>query len=375
MKKKLLIVVNVDWFFISHRLCIVEEAVKQDWDVYVACADTGRSKEIIDNGINYINLPLSRSGMNPFQELKTLISLFKIYKKIQPDVVHQVTMKPVVYGSVVAKILKIKNVVNAISGLGYNFTSKRKSFTAKSIIRLMKYGFKRENLTIIFQNSDDERELKKLGAVYEKNKIVRIKGSGVDLDTFLYSDFPTFNRIKILFPARMLWDKGVKELKEATDLLKLKYQYKIQFILCGLADTENKAGVTEEYMNNWQDGDYVKWIGYHQDMVQIYKDSHIVVLPSYREGMPKSLLEACAIGRPIVTTNATGCDECVEDGENGFKVSVSSSKELAEAIEKLVNNEQLIKSMAIKSRKKAEKEFDVKNVIAKHIEIYNKGLE
>ncbi len=375
MKKKLLIVVNVDWFFISHRLCIAEEAIKQGWEVYVACANTGRSQEIIDKGINYINLPLSRSGMNPLQELKTLISLFKIYKKIQPNVVHQVTMKPVVYGSLIAKILKIKSVVNAISGLGYNFTSERKSFIAKIIIILMRYGFKRENLTIIFQNGDDEKELKKFGAVYKKNRVIRIKGSGVDLDKFLYSDFPSFERIKILFPARMLWDKGVKELKEATDLLKPKYQDKIQFILCGLVDTENKAGVTEEYMNDLQNGDYVKWIGYCQDMVEVYKNSHIVVLPSYREGMPKSLLEACAIGRPIVTTNAIGCNECVEEGVNGFKVAVGSAKELAEALEKLVNNEKMMENMAIKSRKKAEKEFDVKNVIAKHIEIYNKGLK
>ncbi len=126
MKKKLLIVVNVDWFFISHRLCIAEEAIKQGWHVCVACADTGRSQEIIDKGIKYIDLPLSRSGMNPLKELKTLVSLFKIYKKIQPDIVHRVTMKPVVYGSVVAKILKIKGVVNAISGLGYNFTGEGK---------------------------------------------------------------------------------------------------------------------------------------------------------------------------------------------------------------------------------------------------------
>ena len=113
----------------------------------------------------------------------------------------------------------------------------------------------------------------------------------------------------------MLWDKGVKELRKATDLLRDKYYDKATFILSGLADTENKAGVTEKYLKDWEDGEYVKWIGYNKNMVKIYQNSHIVVLPSYREGMPKSLIEACAIGRPIVTTDAIGCRECVEEGK------------------------------------------------------------
>ncbi len=372
MQKKLLIVVNVDWFFISHRLVIAEEAVKQNWDVYVACTDTGRSQEITKKGISFINLPISRSGMNPIEELKTLKHLLKIYKKIKPDVVHQITMKPVVYGSVVAKLLKIKGVVNAISGLGYNFTAERRTFTSKIILKLMKYAFNRNQVAIIFQNEDDENELKLLGAVNKRNEIVRIKGSGVDLNNFSFSDFPSFTKIKILFPARMLWDKGVKELQEATELLKPKYIDKIQFILCGMADKDNKAGVTEEYLNNWSDGEFVNWIGFEENMVDVYKNSHIVVLPSYREGMPKSLLEACSVGRPIITTNASGCKECVDEGNNGFKVPVGSSKKLAEAIEKLINDETLIRKMSVQSRKKAEKEFDVKAVVSTHIDIYNK---
>src|SRR5690606_19398500 len=123
----------------------------------------------------------------------------------------------------------------------------------------------------------------------------RIKGSGVDLEKFSVQPFPDFNRIKILLPSRMLWDKGVKELREASDLLKEKYSDRIQFVLAGMADDGNKAGVPTEYLNEWQDGAYVVWIGYQKDMVKVYQDSHVVVLPSYREGMPKTLIEACAI--------------------------------------------------------------------------------
>lgn len=363
-------VANVDWFFISHRLCIAQEAVKQGWTVYVAAEDSGRSEEISANGIQFIDFKFSRSGTNPIKEIATLRLFKKLYKKIQPDVVHHITLKPVIYGSMAAKYLKINGIVNAVSGLGYNFTGDRQSTVQKAMLFLMKKGFDRENLTVIFQNKDDQNELTALGVVNPKNKIVRIKGSGVDLEKFKKYEFPSFDRIKILLPIRMLWDKGVKELKEASDILKEKYYDKVQFILAGLADEENKAGVPAAYLKEWEDEEYVKWIGYQKDMVKVYNDSHIVVLPSYREGMPKTLIEGCAAGKAIVTTDAIGCRECVEEGVNGFKVPVYAVKELAEALEKLILNPDLIVKMGEMSRKKAEKEFDVRNVISKHIEIY-----
>lgn len=369
--KILLMVANVDWFFISHRLCIAKEAVKQGWTVYVAAEDTGRSNEIEGDGITFVNFEFSRSGTNPFVEVKTLLAFNRLYKKINPDVVHHITLKPVIYGSVIAKFNKINGVVNAISGLGYSFTGDMQSTVQKAMRFLMKYGLNRDNLSVIFQNIDDEAELRKLRLLGKYNKIIRIKGSGVDLQKFNQASFPSFDTIKILFPSRMLWDKGVKELKEVSDILKLKYSDKVQFILSGLADEDNRAGVSVTYLNEWQDGKYVKWIGYQKDMVKVYQDSHIVVLPSYREGMPKSLIEACAIGRPIVTTVAIGCKECVDEEVNGFKVPVRSIIELTDALEKLISNHDLIIKMGQQSRMKAEREFDVKNVISKHLEIYN----
>lgn len=373
--KTLLMVANVDWFFISHRLCIAQEASKNGWKVYVACEDTGRSNEITIDGITFIDFKFSRSGTNPFLELKTLQQFYSLYKKIKPDVVHHITLKPVTYGSIIAKMLNIKGVVNAVSGLGYNFTANRQGVVQRMMIRLMRFGFNRDKLTIIFQNQDDQEALEKLGIVSKENKIVRIKGSGVDLIKYPESKFPSFERVKVLLPIRMLWDKGVKELREASDLLKEKYQDKIQFILSGLADEENKAGVPASYLNEWQDGNYVVWIGYQKDMVSVYQNSHIVILPSYREGMPKTLIEACAIGRAIITTDAIGCRECVDEGINGLKVPVYSVIELANAIEKLVIDPNLILNMGKKSREKAVKEFNVKNVISKHLEIYDSFIK
>ena len=372
--KKLLMVANVDWFFISHRLCIAQKTKKKGWEVFVAAENTGRANEIINEGITFIDIKFSRSGINPFEELLTLYKFRKLYKEINPDIIHHITLKPVIYGSLVAKILKIKGVVNAISGLGYNFTEDRKSMVQKVMLSIMKYGFNRNNLVIIFQNENDQKELTELRVIHPGNSIVRIKGSGVDLEKFYESPFPSFERIKILLPIRMLWDKGVKELRDASDILKEKYYDKVQFILSGLADEDNKAGVPASYLNDWQDGNFVKWIGYQKNMVEVYQDSHIVVLPSYREGMPKSLIEACAIGRAIVTTNAIGCRECVDEGINGYKVSIYSSQELANALEQLINNHAMIKVMGHNSRIKSEEEFNVNNVIRIHLETYNKLL-
>ena len=370
-QKTILFLVNVDWYFISHILLIAKKAIAKGYIVYVACLDTGRSDEIKAIGANFINLPISRSGINPFRELSTLIYIHKIFKKVNPDIVHNISIKAVIYGSLISKLFTSIHLVNAISGLCYNFTKNRKGIIQKLLIQLLRFGFQRKNLTVIFQNEDDELFFKENRIISRNNKILRIKGSGVDLSKFRKTKLPDFDIIKILLPSRMLWDKGVKELRQASEILKPKYKGKIQFILCGFADKDNRAGVPEHYLKDWHDEIYVNWIGYKKDMVEVYNDCHIVVLPSYREGMPKSLIEACAVGRAIITTNAVGCRDCVNEGINGLKVSVYSSRELAMAIEKLILNQAILIKMGLNSRKKAEKEYDVNNVVSKHLKIYD----
>nr|WP_299034122.1 glycosyltransferase family 4 protein [uncultured Tenacibaculum sp.] len=368
--KKLLIVVNVDWFFLSHRLPIAQRALKEGWDVYLAAQDTGKSETIKKHGVKFINIPLSRSGTSLLEEFKTIKFFFKVYNKVKPDIVHHVTMKPVIYGSLVSKITKVKGTLNAISGMGYNFTSQRKSLVQRVMLKLMKIGFNQENLAFVFQNNDDFLETKNLRVLGKDNEVFFIKGSGVDLKVFNKSELIKKEKINILFPARMLWDKGVLELIKASETLKDKYKNKVVFILAGLADDNNKAGVNEKYLKDNEVKGYLEWVGYQENMIEVYKKSDIVVLPSYREGMPKSLIEACAIGRPIVTTEAVGCKECVDEGINGFKVPVKSIKELARAIEKLILSEELRESMGNNSRVKAENEFSIESVVDKHLDIY-----
>lgn len=375
MKTKILFVTNVDSFFISHRFPIAEEAIKSGYEVIVATTDTGRSKEIIEKGIQFVNLPISRSGINPIKEFITLIRFYFVYKKVNPDIIHQITLKPIIYGSIASKFLKIKSVINAVSGLGYNFTGERKGLASKIIVQLMRFGFNCKNVSLIFQNQDDYNQLLSLNVVASNNTIYRIKGSGVDLNIFKTASYPDFEKIKILLPCRMLWDKGVGELYEASIILRLKYHNKIQIILCGSVDKGNRASVPRSFLESWQDGEFVKWIGFQNDMFHVYMDSHIVVLPSYREGMPKSLIEACAMGRAIITTSAIGCRECVDEGINGLKIPIKNSRALADAIEQLINNPEKIVQMGKASRLKAEAEFDIHLVVKKHLEIYRKVID
>lgn len=373
--KKLLIITNVDWFLISHRLVIAKAAVKQGWKVYVACEDTGRGNEIMVEGIEFIPFAFSRSGTSIIKELQTYQRFVNLYKKLKPDVVHQITIKPVVYGSIAAKRLGITGVVNAISGLGYMFVGEKIGLVQKLILKLMKYGFSHANTHVIFQNQNDQNTLVRFNILNSTNRVHLIKGSGVNLNYFNFTPLPKDEIIRILFPCRMLWDKGVRELREASDLLKAKYFGKIQFILVGMSDRENKSGVSEEYLRDWECDDYVIWKGHQPNILDYYKNCHIVVLPSYREGLPKTLIEACAVGRPIVTTDAVGCRDCVDEGKNGYKVPVGNGKALTWALEQLINNMPLMKKMGAAGRKKAELEFNVDDVVNRHLNIYLSMLD
>jgi glycosyltransferase involved in cell wall biosynthesis len=194
------------------------------------------------------------------------------------------------------------------------------------------------------------------------------------LEDFKHEDFVEKEKLIILFPARMLWDKGVREFVEAAKMLQEKYFDKIYFKLCGMIDEGNIACVSENYLKQIEIENYLKWYGHQKDIKSFYKNADIVVLPSYREGLPTSLIEACAIGRPIITTNAIGCKECVDEGLNGYKVPVKSTIKLAKAIEKLIVNPKLRKAMGIRSRQKAEAEFDKKAVIKAHLKIFNEMI-
>jgi glycosyltransferase involved in cell wall biosynthesis len=373
--KKIFIVVNVDWFFLSHRLPIALKALDQGYDVTIIAKDTGRSCDILKYRLSFINIPVSRSGISFLAEMRTVYQLFRIYLKNKPDIVHHVTLKISIYGSIAARFAKIKRVINAISGLGYNFTNGRESIINRVLFILMKYAFKSDGgKFFIFQNKDDSAYFLEKGLVTETNYKI-IKGSGVDLKKFYFSTTIEKQKLKILLSARMLYDKGVVEFINASKILYENYNNKIEFVLAGPLDYDNPASINETKLRSYLVPGYLTWIGYSDNIIYHLRDSDIVILPSYREGIPKSLIEACAVGRPIITADAVGCRECVIEGYNGFLVPLKDEKVLAQKIEILVNDSDLRRRMGIASRDMAVKYFSLDDVVLSTLSIYKKLLE
>lgn len=368
MKKRLVFIVNVDWFFISHRLPLALHALQNGWEVFLLTKDSGKKKELEDYGIHVYDVPFGRTSINPVSELRCVLRLTQLIRQIHPDIIHNVTWKGCLWGSISAKIIGNQHIVNALSGLGSVFIGD--SVVNTIMRRLAKIAFKDDSSAFIFQNPDDIDWFRTLG--YAKDdRIFLIKGSGIDLHLFSFKEAIPKDKIQILFPARMLKDKGLYELIAAMNILRPKYEGKIELILAGSCGDANKTSVSEKELRTMLIEGFISWIGNQKDMYQVYVNSDIVVLPSYREGLPKSLIEACAVGRPIVTTDAPGCKECVDDGINGFLVPVKATSELAEAIAKLIDNQEIRKDFGIASRKKAEHDFSIDNVIDKTFGIYN----
>ncbi len=367
---KLFIVVNVDWFFLSHRKDVALAAQKAGWDVTIVTADTGKLKNIESLGLTVINLPMSRSGMNILQELGTLNFLRKLYKREKPDVVHHVGMKTILWGTLAAKFAKVNGVVNAISGLGGFFAEDNKGLMARVMPKVLKFSHNRKNLLCIFQNDEDK-------GLYVKNGIIKpeqaryIKGSGVHLDEFCHTPEPTEGKIRVILTARMIVEKGVFILKEAAEKLRPKYGEKVEFLLVGGID-DHPGAITKEQLDAVCDGSYIQWLGYRTDVKELLQSSHIVAFPSYyMEGLPKSLIEADAIGRPVITCNSVGCKETVIDGYNGYLIPTKDVDALVEKLDILLSDAELRQEMGRNSRKYAEEYFSIDVVIERHLSIYD----
>lgn len=366
--KKILYVVNVDWFFISHRLPLALEAKKRGYEVIIATTNTGRFKELEALGFELYDLKIDRSGTNPLKEFFSIIKLIKILKRIRPTVIHNVTLKMSIYCSIATRFVQITKVINAISGLGYNFTTDRKTRSQKIIHRLMKFAFNKRGFSFIFQNPDDLQLFQRLN-FDNGNKFFLIKGVGVDLDKFVFSERKNRNKISFILTARMLKDKGILEFITASKIVSFKYPNS-RFILAGDIDKENPASFTEDELKNELKGSSIEWLGQRNDIFKLLHNSDVMVFPSYREGLPKSLVEAAAVGLPIITTDSVGCRECVDDGINGFLVPIGNSNILAEKMIELIDNPTMRQKMGKASRIKAEKEFSLYRVIEKTFELY-----
>ena len=373
-EKTLLFLVTEDWYFCSHRMSLAIAAKKAGYKVFVATRVTDERYVTLINeaGITLLALKkMTRGGKNPFVELGVIVEIMKIYRALKPDIIHHVAIKGVLYGSISAKLTRMKATVNALAGLGHIFVSRQfiikilRSF----IIILFKISFRGLKVRFIFQNPDDQKLFIdfKLADIRD---CYLIKGSGVDIDKFKPGKEKTGTQT-IILAARMLWYKGVGELVEASRILKSK-GLKFRVILVGEPDLQNPNTISKEQLQSWHDENIVEWLGFREDMVNLYSQSDIAVLPSYYgEGVPKVLIEAAAMELPIITTQMPGCSEIVRNGINGLLVKPKDIPALADAMEKLISDEHQRQKLGRAGRKIVREEFEESIVTSATLELYN----
>lgn len=369
-----IVFVNVeDHMFLNQRLNLALAAKEAGFKVVVASNKSELHTTISNYGFKYVDTRNKRQGKNIFVQILSIYRLYRIFRDEKPDVVHNISIKPNIYGSIAARLCGVPRIVNLVNGLGYVFTSDksiRRFMIKKLVIHMYRFAFLSERIQVIFQNPDDQDYFihKKITS---KNNSHLVLGSGVDTSLFSPSNSMTFNsKPVVLFFGRMLWDKGIGYLIEAKKILKAD-NIDFNLTLAGEPDDSNPSSIELEQIKKWESEGLIKFLGYCPDMVEIIRGSDLVTLPSYyREGVPLSLIEAASIGKPIVTTDMPGCREIVEDGVNGFLVPIKDSKALANKIKEILLNEDMKVSFGENSRQRAIRFFSKEIVNKKTIEIY-----
>jgi len=342
--------------------------------VVIVAGDSGQGAAIRAEGFDFIPLSISRKGLNPLGELRTLRFLRRTYERLQPDLVHHVTIKPVLYGSIAARLVGRMVVVNAVSGLGYAFTSR--DARARALRPLLKILYRlalgHPRSRTIFQNPDDLSDLVGMGLV-RKGQTVLIRGSGVDCARFHPTPEPKGPPI-VLLASRMLWDKGVKEFVEAARIIRV-HDGAVRFVLVGDPDLGNPSAIPVAQLEAWSRERAVEWWGQRDDMPAVLSQASVIVLPTmYGEGVPKVLLEAAASRRPIVATDVRGCREIVRPGINGMLVAPGSGTALAKAIRVLLASPDLRARFGCAGREIALAEFADETVVAQTLDVYRELL-
>lgn len=365
----LLYVINDTAFFLSHRLPLAAAARKEGWDVHVATPQKNAPEVLGRFGFEHHLIPLTRRGMNPIQEAGTIQALLRLYRQLQPDLVHHLTIKPVLYGGTAARRAKVPAVVHAVTGLGYVFVAPgpTTALLRTGIRRWYKLALSHPNQRVIFQNPDNLRMFVDQGLLAE-DQAVLIRGSGVDVEAF--HPLPEAPGPPcIVLATRMLKDKGVAEFVEAARQLRAA-GCAASFVLVGNTDPGNPSAIPRETLEAWDREGAVRWWGFRSDMLDVFGKAHVVCLPSYGEGVPKVLLEAAACGRPLVASDSPGCREIVRQGETGLLVPPRDATALAAALRRLAEDPALRGRMGRAGRKLVEAEFSQDHVVARTLAVY-----
>lgn len=377
--KKILFLVNDDAFFVSHRLELGTAMLARGHEVVVA-ARPSKSREVIESrGLRFVSIPFDRGGQSPTNDLKTLARITEVYRDERPDLVHHVTIKPVLYGSLAARALGVPAVVNAISGLGFVFTESERDKARRAVLRAgivsgYRTALAHPNAITIFQNEDDRGRLIALGATTEERSVL-FRGSGVDLDRFRETPLPPASEPPVvLLPARLLWDKGVGELVEAARILRGE-GLRARFVLAGGTSPSNPVSVQEHEIRAWEREGIIEWWGHSTDMPATLARATLVVLPSfYREGLPLALAEAAAVGRPVVTTDMPGCRDAIIAGETGWLVPPRDVDALVRTIRRALGDRAELVRRGAAGAVLARHELGKQRIVAQHLAVYDRLL-
>ncbi len=375
--KRVAFFVTVDWYFCHHYLALARAVRDAGFAVTVITGVEDHGEAIRAAGLDLIPLEVSRKGMNPLRELRSILRLTQVLRRLRPALLHNIAQKPVLYGTLAARLTGVSAVVNGVAGMGYLFTSEAPR--ARLVRRLVRGAYRAllvtPNVRVLVQNPDDQAQVRILTGA----EPILIPGSGVDLARFVprapatsgsSSDPPV-----VVLASRMLWDKGVGDFAAAARRLKGQGS-PARFVLVGKPDPGNPASVSEDQLRDWQREGFVEWWGYRADMPEVLAQTQIACLPSYyREGLPKFLIEAAAAGLPLVTTDATGCREAVEPGVNGFLVPPRDPVALGAALEQLIADPELRRRFGARSRALAEARFDETKVHGATLAVYHEILQ
>ncbi|MAY90392.1 MAG: hypothetical protein CMN00_04315 [Rickettsiales bacterium] len=370
-KYRLLYFVSEDHYFLTHKLPHALLALKNGYEVMILCKISKYKEKILSYGFKIKNIDLDRRSLNPIKELKSIIQVNKVFRDYQPHIVQNIALKPVIYGSInsifTSKIIK---QVNSITGLGYLFINKglKIYFIKFIILLLMKFLFKKKHTKIIFQNKEDFNFFQSKKIVSNLNSKI-ISGSGVDINFFKPSQKKILKKYDLIMHSRMLLDKGIIELIKASEILKKK-KFTPKILLLGNPDPKNRASVKKDQLKDWSKSKYIEWIPATENVLKYILQSRIAILPSYREGFPKSLLEAASCGLPLISTDVPGCKEICINNFNGIIVKPKDPKELASAIKKLILDKNLIKKFGANSRKLVIENFSDQVISKKFFDIY-----
>ena len=373
---RLLFVANISFSFIHNRLALAQAAQAAGYEVHLATRVwRAEDRERIQKaGMQLHPIEIGRGDSGLFYDLRSLWYLHRLYRSLQPDLVHHLAMKPIVFGGLAARFSGVRMVVQAFTGLGYAFTGGTVFSALRRILVILalRVGCRGAGTIAILQNRADVEELI-AERVIQREQAVLIRGSGVAVDEIGVRPEPA-GVVRVVLPARMLREKGVKEFVAAADQLRA-WGESAEYLLAGAIDPGNPGSLSLEQLNDWTRSGVVKYLGLVQDIPDLFSSCHIICLPSYyREGLPKSLVEAAACGRAIVTTDHPGCRDVVQDGVNGLLVPIRDVPSLAVALKRLIDNADLRQRFGAAGRELAASEFDLNIVIEQTLEVYEKLL-